>query len=612
MPVISADTLNLSHVLETTPGTTPTSPGFVTWRTTGESLVFAPQTTESTEIGGSGRSAKPSSVTGFEVNGSINFELASFPALQQAIAGVLAANWGECPLTGSAGGAIDKVERITVGKDLHTYTIEKRFPNPATVAGAVPTVTSDPAGAGTADITFTGTAAVGTGMVVIDVQVNAGTKQHVVVPIAVGNDATAVATAVAAKLTAFGDITATAAAGVVTVTPTTAGNIDVLNVRAGNDAYLYQRFIGATYSALSLSVSPNQTVTGSVTVVGGVPELDVLPLPGATYSSAGSNPVFTAPKVIAASFGKIGLSTHCWTDLSINIDSANRGVPCIGSKGSRETVLGTLSAEVSGSLYFQDQDLLQSLLDNTAVGNSVTTFSDSAGNIMRFDWYGMKPVSGQVAAGGAGQDLLIPAAFQPTPIKVCQDAAGTPWDSGLIISTEDTAPTLPTTVTPIVRTTRIVAGSPGTITGGTPADLPALKALGALGNTTAWVDRVVGALQQYVTLGDGSNASWGGAGTGTGTGWNAVTAAQMSLDITDLINGGASGWPGAAAPTNLAALKADGQAGDGKGYQVDGTFGTGTTGTKKGVAFTTGQFVMLGDGRQAHYDGAVWNVGPAA
>ena len=443
MPVISSDSLQLSAVVETSPGVTPANPAFSVWRTTGESLVFAPQTSESGEIGGSGRSAKPSNVTGFQINGDISFELADFPALKQAIAGVLAGNWGECPLTGAPGGAIDSDKRVTVGKTLITVTIEKRFPSTAFTPGAVPKVVAGASGAATVDLTFTGPGAVGTGMVVIDVQVNAGTKHHVTVNTIVGDDAAAVATKVATALNKLGDIGAAAVAGVVTITPAPAGNVDLINARAGNDEYLYQRYKGCTYSAISFSVSPNSTVTGSVTVVGGEPELDILPLAGATYVAAGNSPVYTAPEVMAASFGAMGLSTHCWTDLSINIDSANRGVPCIGSKGDREVVLGTLSAEVSGTLYFQDHTILQALLDNSSMGDSVVTFSNSANDIMRFDFFGMKPISGQVAAGGAGQDLTIPASFQPTPVKVCQDAAGTPWDSGLIISTEDTAPTLP-------------------------------------------------------------------------------------------------------------------------------------------------------------------------
>jgi hypothetical protein len=55
----------------------------------------------------------------------------------------------------------------------------------------------------------------------------------------------------------------------------------------------------------------------------------------------------------------------------------------------------------------------------------------------------MKPVSGQLSAGGAGQDLTIPLTLQPTPVKVCDDGSGNDWKSGLILSLLNTKPTLP-------------------------------------------------------------------------------------------------------------------------------------------------------------------------
>jgi hypothetical protein len=158
-------------------------------------------------------------------------------------------------------------------------------------------------------------------------------------------------------------------------------------------------------------------------------------------------------------------------------------------------------------------------------------------------------------------------------------------------------------------TTGATAGSPGTFTGGTPTDLAALQKLGALGNTAAWKDRKIGQLQEWVRTTNGELAVWGGVGTGTGKGWVAVTPAQVNLDITTLITGGGTGWPSGTTPANLAALKGNGQAGDGKGYQADGTFGTGAT---PGVAFATGQFVTLGDSSKASYNGTIWIAGAAA
>ena len=435
MPVISADTLQLSHAIETSPGVLPANPVFHTWRTTGESLVFAPQTSDSAELGGSGRFRKPSTVTGTSISGAINFELAKFPALEEAIAGVLAANWGECPLTGAAGGGIDSANDITVGKTLKTFTIEKRFPNPAFVRGAIPSVSATGK-----DITVAAATAAGTGGVKVIATLSTGAKETVTVPINVGDDENAVATALAAALNASG-ITATVAANVVTVTD---ADVTTVDATAGPDEFFYQRFSGATYSSFSLSISPNQTITGSVNIIGGEPTLDTAPIAGATYQSAGSNPTFTAPQVMELSVGQaMGIGTHCWTSLSINIDSQNRGIPCIGSQGDREVVLGTLTAEVSGDVYFSDQAILEALLNNQSIGDSVITLADANGNLYRWDFFGMKPTSGQIAAGGAGQDLTIPLTLQPTPVKVCEDGAGNGWESGFILSMDNTAPALP-------------------------------------------------------------------------------------------------------------------------------------------------------------------------
>jgi hypothetical protein len=217
-----------------------------------------------------------------------------------------------------------------------------------------------------------------------------------------------------------------------------------LTAASAADEFFYQRFRGASYSTFSLSISPNQTITGSVGIVGGDPELDVMPLAGATYQSAGSNPTFTAPQVMELSIGQsMGIGTHCWTSLNIDLDSQNRGIPCIGSQGDREVVLGTLTASVSGDVYFSDQAILEALLNNESIGDSTITLSDANGNVYRWDFFDMKPTSGQIAAGGAGQDLTIPLTLQPTPVKVCEDGAGNGWESGFILSMDNTPPTLP-------------------------------------------------------------------------------------------------------------------------------------------------------------------------
>ena len=58
--------------------------------------------------------------------------------------------------------------------------------------------------------------------------------------------------------------------------------------------------------------------------------------------------------------------------------------------------------------------------------------------------------------------------------------------------------------------TAVTAGTPGSFTpaGAKPANLSALQALGALGQSTAWT------AGQYVVLLDGTEAYWSGVATG--------------------------------------------------------------------------------------------------
>lgn len=341
MPAISADTLQLAMVKEVSAGVTPATPSFLLWRTTGESLIFAPNTTENDELGSSGRSVGPASVTGMTVSGDINFNLAKFDALEEAISGVLGNPWGECPLTGAPGGMIDDDQRNTIGDTMQTYTIEKRFPDPATPG-----------------------------------------------------------------------------------------------------SFLYQRYVGCSISAITLTTAPNANVTGSISIVGGTPVLASAAIAGATYAAAATGAVFVAPQVLELDIGAgMSIGTHCWQSLTLTIDSQNRGIACIGTQGEKEVVLGTATVNLSGDVLFYDQTILEALLNDTTFGDGKVVFSNADSDIYRFDLYGLKPVGGELSAGGAGEDLAIPAEFQPTPTTVCDDA-GTLWKSGVVVSMVDTLPVL--------------------------------------------------------------------------------------------------------------------------------------------------------------------------
>ena len=347
MPVTSADSVQVSIVEEVTPGVTPATPVFEMIRTTGEGVTFTPNTSDDTELTGSnGRCQRPAIVTGQTVAGDISFDLHKAPWMDMVIKGVLAAEWGECPLTGLAGGAVEDADDITVGNLMPTFTIEKKIPDPITP----------------------------------------------------------------------GD-------------------------------FQYQWYRGCSFSSLNLDITPNEVVTGTVSVVGGVPELGSTAIAGSTYISAGNGAKFTAPKVTELTVGsEFAVGTHCFTSASLTLDSQNRGIPCIGSEGDREVVAGRMSASMSGEVYFNDQDILQAMLDDTTVGDTTVILTNSDGDTYRFDLFSVKVVSGQLVASGTGTDLTIPFEVQPQGVKVCDDGSGNDWYSCLMVSKAADAPALPAQV----------------------------------------------------------------------------------------------------------------------------------------------------------------------
>ena len=135
-----------------------------------------------------------------------------------------------------------------------------------------------------------------------------------------------------------------------------------------------------------------------------------------------------------------------------------------------------------------------------------------------------------------------------------------------------------------VAITAIVAGDPATYIPSNatkPESLAALRALSALGNTTAWT------AGQYVVLGDTSEAYW------DGTTWQEGRAPSGAIAATGATAGSPGSFTpsGAVAPANLAALS---------GVTANPT-----------TAWTTGQYVLLGDSTKAYWDGTAWQAGQA-
>lgn len=175
-------------------------------------------------------------------------------------------------------------------------------------------------------------------------------------------------------------------------------------------AFLYHRFNKCAFESLSLQVSSNEPITGSVNVNGTTLDLDNAIITGATYADAGNNPVFTAPEVTMISVAAVPY-TMCFNSLSLDFNSNIRAIDCIGTLGTKEHALGRFEATISGTAYFQSNDLLQALVDQDKFAVQVT-LTDQLGNAYTFDYPVCKLTAVPVNASGTNQDVVANVTIQ--------------------------------------------------------------------------------------------------------------------------------------------------------------------------------------------------------
>ena len=257
------------------------------------------------------------------------------------------------------------------------------------------------------------------------------------VPIPAGTTTANARDMVIAAINAESPLSATTGTGVNQVVVTTG---TLTGAQISTDQYTYHRYSGATFSSANITAAPNEVITGSFSVIGGTPTIAYSPLPGATYIPSDGRSPFTAPDISELNIGTaLGILTHCWQSITINLDSGNEGIACLGTRGEREVTIGTLTCTVSGDVFFSDQEVLEALLADRTIGDGNLVLSNSIGDQFRFDFFDMKPTGGSLNAGGRGERLTIPLELQPTPVAVC-DYMGETWASSLSINPINVAP----------------------------------------------------------------------------------------------------------------------------------------------------------------------------
>lgn len=322
---ISADTLRLASVFETTRGQTPTTtPSWDIQRVTGEGLTFNPTATFSNEMDAT-RNVRDSILTGGEVSGDINFELSWNAPWQDLLSSVMCNNWGSIPagVTGNnhETGPDDDTDRpwgaddLFVGSSLKTYTFEKRF-------------------------------------------------------------------------------------------------------KLDGPGFVYHRYNGCLMNTFSLTVTPNEPISGSFGVLGSGLTLGTGEIAGSTYESPGSEPVFTALKVTDISMysstaGDMRFDDYCFNSVTLNINNNARRTACIGPDTLSQVVLGRCEITWDMNVYFADNKILQWLQeqqDVVIIMNLRDTAQPSKHKYI-FRSGRCKPQTGSVVASGTGQDVIANMTF---------------------------------------------------------------------------------------------------------------------------------------------------------------------------------------------------------
>jgi hypothetical protein len=187
------------------------------------------------------------------------------------------------------------------------------------------------------------------------------------------------------------------------------------------ETYLYQLFSGCFADTFTLSITPNEIITGSFGFMGNemtTPDADT----GTTYNDAGLNPAMTAPLVTGIELltytedGTEGtpvpwLTASCFTGLEISVNNNGRGQVCIGTLGNKATALGRFEVSLSGSLYYVGDEPLDALFDQTEYQMRVT-LNDSQSASYFFFFPRVKFSAATALASGTNTDVMVEFTMQ--------------------------------------------------------------------------------------------------------------------------------------------------------------------------------------------------------
>lgn len=178
----------------------------------------------------------------------------------------------------------------------------------------------------------------------------------------------------------------------------------------GNTGTLnYMRFAGCRMGGLSLSLAPDEIITGSVKVMGTAHPLPTAAiLTGATYTAATTNPPMAGVDV--SSLAVSGVSGVDYTGLTIELDNNMRVQRKLGSTSARGVGYGR--RQITGSLncFFEDLAAYTAFINNSTP-SIIATASDGT-NSFTITIPKVRFTGGEVPNPGNDQDMMLSLNWQ--------------------------------------------------------------------------------------------------------------------------------------------------------------------------------------------------------
>lgn len=177
----------------------------------------------------------------------------------------------------------------------------------------------------------------------------------------------------------------------------------------GAAASNYFRFAGSRIGGLSLSMSPDEMVTGSMSVIGTAHPLPTQAIiAGATYTAVGTSPPMAGVDV--TSLAVSGVSGVDYMSLTIEIDLALRLQRKLGSTSARGVGYG--KRQITGKLeaYFEDLAAYTAFINYTSP-SIIATVSDGT-NSYTITIPKVRFLTGDVPTPGENQDVIVSLDYQ--------------------------------------------------------------------------------------------------------------------------------------------------------------------------------------------------------